>query len=253
MKIDIEQIYSNYIKDENDKSRAEYRENYKGWFSASSAGSCFKKQLLRIQGKEGVRPEGRIGRLLRLGTIVHKDFENAMNKYIKEEKQEYKIYSEKRVELPEINVTGTLDIAVHSEEEDSIDIYDIKTVASYKWRKQFGRIVNRDKNPAVNYELQIGTYAMGLANELEADPDKIYMYLAWYNKDNSTMKIKEIPSFWMDSAFNYWTDLLEAQENVGNDPSLMIPGTHDIPVANWECKYCEFQGTYCEGVPSNRK
>ena len=254
-KIDLEQIYHAYTCSENDKSRSEYKEKYRGWYTASSAGSCYKKQLLRLQGKEGPRPDKRIQRLLRLGTIVHKDFENAIEWHLKhtypnDDELDYEIYSEHRVELPEIKVTGTLDIAV--ENNGSLDIYDVKTVASYKWRKQFGHLKNRDKNPSVNYELQIGTYAIGMANQVEADPDKIFMYLAWYNKDNSTMKIKEVPTFWIDNAFEYWTDLIEKHENIGHDPDKMIHGEENIPVASWECKYCEFQGLYCEGVPSNR-
>jgi len=245
MKINIEEIYSDYIQSENKKNRAEYKEKYAGWFSASSAGSCFKKQLLRHNLKEGPPPESRVSRLLRLGTIVHTDIEEAINKY-HDENPEINIYTEYKVELPEINVVGHLDIAVH--EDNSLDIYDVKTVASYKWRKQFGRIKNRDKNPAVMYELQIGTYAIAMANELEVEPDNVYMYIAWYNKDNSTMKIKEVPSFWMDSAFEYWTQLLEVQDRVNSNPDLLVVGSKDVPVANWECRYCEFQGLYCAGL-----
>ena len=250
MKINLEQIYSDHVQEENSLHRQEYKEKYAGWYSASTAGSCFKKQILRQNQKEGPGPDDRVLRLLRLGTIVHKDFEIAINKY-HDNNPEINIYTEYKVELPEINVVGHLDIAV--EEGDSLDIYDIKTCASYKWRKQFGLIKNRDKNPSVNYELQIGTYAIGMANETGADPDKIYMYLAWYNKDNSTMKIKEVPEFWMDNAFEYWTNLMDERNKVDGNPEGMIPGTPNIPVANWECKYCEFQGLYCEGVPSNRK
>ena len=250
MIIDIEQIYSDFIQERNTLNRQEYKEKYKGWFSASSAGSCFNKQILRLHQKEGPSPQGRVLRLLRLGTIVHKDFETAINKY-HDDNPEINIYTEHKVELPEINVVGHLDIAV--EKDNSLDVYDIKTCASYKWRKQFGLIKNRDKNPSVNYELQIGTYAIGMANQIGIDPDKIFMYLAWYNKDNSGMKVKEVPVFWMDNAFEYWTDLIDAQSKTGDNPDELIPGTPNVPVANWECKYCEFQGLYCEGVPSNRK
>ena len=249
MKIDLESIYSDYITEESKKGRADFENNYKGWYTASAAGSCFKKQLLRKIGKKGPDPDGRVQRLLRLGTAVHLEFENAVNRF-HDRNPNIDIYTEHRVTIPEIEVTGSLDIAVLA--GDSLDVYDIKTVASYKWRKQFGHIKNRDKNPSVNYELQLGTYAIGMANETGANPDKIFMYLAWYNKDNSGMKIKEVPVFWMDNAFEYWTELIDRVEEANNNPDEMIPGEPNIPVANWECKYCEFHQLYCEGVPSNR-
>ena len=80
MKLDLELIYSQYIISENKKVREPYKKKFKGWFSASSAGQCFKKQLLRAAGKQGAEPEGRVGRLLRLGTIVHTDMEIALER-----------------------------------------------------------------------------------------------------------------------------------------------------------------------------
>ena len=244
----LEEIYNEYIIEENDRIRSSYEEKFKGFFSASSAGSCHKKQILKVNGNKGSRPDKRVQRLLRLGTIVHKDFENAITDWAdnKLEDKVIKVFSEKEVVIPEINVVGHLDIAIEHGAE--VSVYDVKTVASYKWSKQFGWKKNRDKNPSTNYELQLGTYGIGLANELEIEPHKVYLYLAWYNKDNSGMKIKEVPAFWMDNAFEYWTDLIETQEKSENDPSKIMPGTPNVPVMNWECKYCEFKDIFCEGI-----
>ena len=246
MKLDLELIYHQYIISENKKVREPYKKKFKGWFSASSAGQCFKKQLLRAAGKAGAEPEGRVGRLLRLGTIVHIDMEKALERYAEEFlfPDDGEIYIEEEIKIPELNVVGHLDIA--NKDKDELHIYDIKTVASYKWRKQFGRIANRDKNPSVNYEQQIGTYGIGMANEHEIEPHKVFMYLCWYNKDNSAIKIKEVPSFWMDNAFEYWTNLNEAYNN-NKDPESLTPGDENVPVMDWECRYCEYQGTFCEG------
>ena len=254
MKINLEEIYSDFILEENVKNREVYKTKYKGWFSASSAGSCFRKQLYRANSYEAPESasDNRVGRLLRLGTIVHSDFEKAIENYKKNIDDDKVIYTEHRVELPELNVVGHLDIAV-SDNDDSLEIYDIKTVASYKWSKQFGLIKNRDKNPSVKYELQLATYAIGMANNLQSDLDKIFLYLLWYKKDDSRIKIKEVPTFWMDNAFEYWTDLMDVQESVNDTPDKLIPGSENVPVDNWECRYCEYQGLYCEGVPSNRK
>ena len=243
----LEKIYNDYIVEENHKIRSSYKEKFKGFFSASSAGQCHKKQLLRVKGLEGGLPDFRVQRLLRLGTIVHKDFENAIVDYASSnENKEIEVFTEKEVVIPEINVVGHLDIAVR--DKDELAIYDVKTVASYKWSKQFGWKKNRDLNPSVNYELQIGTYGIGMANELGIEPHKVYLYLAWYKKDDSRMKIIEIPSFWMDNAFEYWTDLVETQQEADNDPDNLEAGTQNNPVMDWECKYCEFHNVYCDGI-----
>ena len=46
--IDIPKIYNEYLQRKNKENRIKY-EKYKGWFSASSAGSCYRKQLHRKQ------------------------------------------------------------------------------------------------------------------------------------------------------------------------------------------------------------
>ena len=62
------------------------------------------------------------------------------------------------------------------------------------------------------------------------------------------MKIKDVPSFWMDNAFEYWTELGELWEGTEGDFTQLIPGSENIPVAKWECKYCEYKDIFCEGI-----
>jgi hypothetical protein len=45
--IDIPKIYNNYLQKKSVENREKYKE-YKDWFSASSAGSCFRKQIHRL-------------------------------------------------------------------------------------------------------------------------------------------------------------------------------------------------------------
>ena len=72
--------------------------------------------------------------------------------------------------------------------------------------------------------------------------------MLWYNKDTSMMREENINSIWMEEAFEYWTDLNEIVNDI-NKPEELIPGdTPNVPVYSWECKYCEYQESYCPGV-----
>ena len=51
-----------------------------------------------------------------------------------------------------------------------------------------------------------------------------------------------------EEAFNYWTDLNDTSDSIAGNPDKLIPGEKNVPIYNWECKYCEFQGKYCPGL-----
>ena len=70
--LNIETILHLHIVDENNK-RDEYYKQFKGKHSASSAGYCYKKQYYQLHGYEGEPMDKRVKRLLRLGTLLHKD------------------------------------------------------------------------------------------------------------------------------------------------------------------------------------
>jgi|TARA_R100000789_G_scaffold100556_2_gene111503 hypothetical protein len=251
----IENIYTDYLKSKNELHREKYQD-YEGYFSASSAGQCFKKQILRANGVPEAQPDGRVLRLLRLGTIVHKDFELALNHWIHKntsEEEKGEVWSEMEMVLDDISVIGHADIVW--KRENRLEVIDIKTIASYKWTKQFGRIKNRDRNPSVNYELQLGTYALGAANYFEVEPENIYMYLVWYKKDDSSMKVIEIPTFWMDNALEYWVNLNEYINISPNGEDIPVGG-ENIPVQEWECNYCGYhrlKGGSCPGVVKTKQ
>ena len=78
--INIEEIYQEYLNQLRVENRKKYVD-YKGWFSASSAGSCYRKMMYRTMDIDTPPPEIRSNRLLRLGTVLHNDFEKAMNMY----------------------------------------------------------------------------------------------------------------------------------------------------------------------------
>jgi len=237
--LEIDKIYHKYLLSES-KNHAKKYEKYKGWYSASSAGSCFIKQHLKAKGTDEKPMDERTMRVLRLGTIVHSDIEKAVIEESKNiDEKTVKIYSEKRIELPELNVVGHLDIGVHLKEENKLFVYDLKTAHSFKWKKVFGR--NIDPNPSVNYQLQLGTYGMGLGLELECE--NVDLGLIWYKKDDSRMKLQAIDSIWLDNAWEYWVELNETLAD-----KVPTPGSTNAPVYNWECRYCPYKGTDCDGI-----
>ena len=184
-------------------------------------------------------------RLLRLGTIVHEDIQESLNHYFRHTDTKLKLYIEHQIKIPELNVVGHLDAAIYDKENEHIRLYDIKTSASYKWRMKFGR--KREKNGSVNYNLQIGTYAFGLGEELKTTD--IDMNLLWYNKDTSAVREEAIDQEWISNAIEYWEELNDTLEGVKSENgNELIPGSYGVPMMNWECRYCGFKDIHCPGI-----
>ena len=244
MEKDISYIYNSYLLAKQDKHKEKYKK-FKGWFSASTAGSCFRKQYYNVNGYEGTQPDEKSLRLLRLGTIVHADIANAFERYRDEmESKGLQLFVEHQVKLEDFSVVGHLDIGVYDTDTHNINITDIKTAHSYKWKILFGR--NPDRNPSVNYYLQVASYGLGLVNELDEEIDSIDLSLTWYKKDDSMLRTQKIGNEWIESATEYWADLNEV---LGDDKNI-IPeiGSKNVPVYNWECKYCPYLNIECEGI-----
>tara|TARA_Y100001951_G_scaffold100593_1_gene104256 strand:+ start:3005 stop:3763 length:759 start_codon:yes stop_codon:yes gene_type:complete len=244
----IESIYADYLN----KKQENYKEKHKGyedWYSASQAGSCFKKLVLKREGKEGPAMEDRVMRLLRLGTIVHSDIEKAIKNYMDDPDSEYSklngtIHTERRVEIPEFKVLGHLDIAIHNTKFGFAKIIDVKTCGSYPWKMKFGR--KPDPNANTNYNLQVSTYSYAFAEENNIYLDDIEMSLFWYNKDTSAVKEVTVDNSWIEKALEYWEDLREYSNGATSDD--LEVGNYGVPMANWECRYCSFRDIYCKGV-----
>ena len=240
----IESIYADWLSEKNAKNREKY-EDFKGTFSASSAGNCFRKQYLKSKGIDEPALEVRVIRLLRLGTIVNEDIQESLNHYFRHTDTKLKLYIEHQIKIPELNVVGHLDAAIYDKENEHIRLYDIKTSASYKWRMKFGR--KREKNGSVNYNLQIGTYAFGLGEELKTTD--IDMNLLWYNKDTSAVREEAIDQEWISNAIEYWEELNDTLEGVKSENgNELIPGSYGVPMMNWECRYCGFKDIHCPGI-----
>ena len=240
--INVEDIYASALETEQTINRSKYK-NHEGWFSASSAGSCFKKLMLRKEGKKEPRMDDRVMRLLRLGTVVHEDIQKAILNSEEMANKKYTIMMEKRVEIPELKLVGHLDIGITEETSGDVKVIDIKTCASYKWRMKFGR--NPDKKGNPNYNMQLATYLKALQSETKSK-GLASMSLLWYNKDTSAMREEFVDLSWINRATEYWEELNEHSEEVTSED--MRVGSYGVPMENWECRYCGFKDIHCKGV-----
>ena len=272
--LDLERIYDVYL-DKLQKKREEDNKEYKEWFGGSSAGSCYKKQWYKITGEEATPFDTRTKRLLRLGTIVHKDFEDAITYFEEEFKGEIegiKVYKEHEIKIPEFNVIGHLDNCIIEYDDDlkeieRISIADLKTLASYSWTKKFGRDAKKRginvHHTMGHYELQTATYALGMLKDLKLVNDlnhrnakteinkiinKVKLNIVWYNKNDSRLKVTEIPVEALEAAIEYWQDLNDFIDETPDDVIYAIPpdGAVGVPMQSWECNYCQYSIT-CKG------
>jgi len=244
--LDIESVYHTYLQVKQDLNSEKY-DKYKDYFSASSAGSCYRKQLHRIRGDKRTELKPRNMRLLRLGTIVHNDIEEAVNDWYDVTRPVHqRVLTEYAIVLKELNVIGHLDLCTYDENDglvSNLEVWDYKTIGTYQWRLKYGKgAVNKIKP---RYAMQVSTYGMGMMKEL--DTNDVVLGLLWYNKDTSTLRKEYIPDVWVDDALRYWTELNEITEDIDN-PEEMQVGDVGVPFENWECKYCEYQGVYCPGL-----
>ena len=244
MKLDLKEIYNDYLTELDSINRSNYQtKNPNKYYRASSAGHCFKKHWYAINGYEVGDMNDKSRRLLRLGTIVHRDIEKAVNwhedrlscdvnnEYDMSFKTEYEIIIE------DLNVMGSADIVL-IDSEKTASVLDVKTTHSWKWKMMFGR--NKEIKPSRMYELQLGTYGMGVALQEDISHEDMSLFLVYYKKDDSSMKYVDVNPVWMDNAFEYWANLNETLDLV-KDESDLPRDTLNVPVEHWECKYCPYE------------
>ena len=81
--VDIEGIYKDYISKKNEENKQKRYIGKEEYYHASSTGSCSRKIWFESIQKATPtdEPDKRSQRLLRLGTIVHDDLQNALLQY----------------------------------------------------------------------------------------------------------------------------------------------------------------------------
>ena len=227
--IELPQIYNDWLQKKNIEESDKHGKS--GMFYASSTGSCIKKTLYTQLATKGSEFDSKTLRVFRLGELVHEDIQKAVAEMIPET-EKFHVWIEKEFVNKKHNVKCRIDVGFYDENTKIVDIYDIKTVHSYKWSKMFGR--KKDTNPSVNYELQLGSYGLAIRDEL-GDVDQNF-YLAWYKKDDSSMKQIEISPEWEEMAAEYWDDINSSP------PVTEIPrDSYGSPIQKWECRYCQFE------------
>ena len=251
--IDIEGIYNSYLVSENEKNRKERYEGNENWYHASGAGSCSRKlyyeSVLKAEPTNDLKNRNR--RVLRLGTIVHNDFDKAFNLYNKQvykqvnstnekkeknnkkERNSLKFHVEEEIKIDELNVRGFYDLVAEDGRDEGIPIYlyDLKTTAAYSWKLKFGRN-SPFQNQGIFYELQIGTYGYAVKEKF-GRLDGMYLY--YYKKDDSVMKCVSVPLTYVSRAYLFW-------KNINDEHKQGLPQFRDgiSPVQKWQCNYCQF-------------
>ena len=226
--LNLQRIYDDHLLNKNEAHRKKRYDGKEQWFHASASGMCMRKHYFQHIAKVKPKPVNEdTMRLFRLGDLVHEDIQNALREYA--ENNGSKIYIEKEIQLPEVNVRGFLDIIVI---DDGI-LYDIKTCNSWKWKNLFGRYP--DPNPSINYHLQLGTYGWWYEKSSRKKLKKLC--LLYYNKDTSKIRELDVSTSYIESAKEYWIDANERYEK-GNPPIELGVA----PTYKWECnrKYCNF-------------
>ena len=251
--MNIESIYGDYLKYQDS-----LREKDEHVFHASTAGSCYRKQMYSYYNYPSDEKDSKSYRILRLGTLVHKDVEEALirfeDQHVNLTDVKHSVYSEQKIKLKEFDVVGTYDAGEKIEDGDKVtfNLYDLKTAAAYKWTTKFGRKENRKPDSDKNYKLQLGTYALGVASD--HNPDKINMYLVWYNKNTSQIREQLVSNEWMDNALTYWSDVYDMKEDIGNyfREELIPEIEFGVPMQDWECRYCQFY-SICPSTLADKK
>ena len=147
-----------------------------------------------------------------------------------------RVINEHPIEISKLKLKGHIDMILFAE-IDSIPvclIIDIKSIASYPYKKKFGRSYNREQDPSIHQELQLATYALAVEKDFGVSDSQ--MFLVYYNKDNSKFKVLPVKRNFMNQAMEYWMTL---NSYISKD----LPKIDNInsPIKGWECNYCQYK------------
>ena len=250
---DLGQVYAQYLDAENEKNRLERYDGKEHYYHASGSGTCSRK--LYFQSVSKVEPTNlpntKSMRIMRLGTILHKDIQNSVILYninnninnnntseLNKTVGNTKFLIEEEVIIEELNVRGFFDLVQildEGKDGEAFFLYDIKTAADYSFKKVFGTGATNRMN---HQELQLATYGYAIREKYGRLDG---MYLMYYNKNTSVIKYMEVPLTMLNTAYMFWA-------NIKKEHSNGLPDFKDgvSPVMAWECNYCNYLD-HCKG------
>jgi len=242
MLLDLEQIYHEFLLEQNKINQKERYADEPTALHMSSGGHCYLKHWF-AKHPEYIPEENdeQSMRVMRLGTLIHKDYENAIIWWLEKNYPDtypHDVTMETKVYYSE-TVIGHPDIYIVANTKDKLIVIDIKTTHSYKWDIMFGKL--KDYNPNNFYEIQLASYTMAIAKEKNIKLEHCEMYFFWYKKDNSEVKMTPLSNFYFAEASTYWKEVdYFVNNNDVNDIASIVPKhSAHCPNAKWECgKYC---------------
>ena len=249
----FEEIYHEYLNHKNEQNRKDRYEGNEGWYHASGAGFCSRKLYFESveKAKPTNPPKEKNSRIMRLGTIIHEDIQNALiyynninnninNKSLKSNIAEINLPNggfeiEGEIILKDLNVRGFCDVIVEdytdSEDDPYIRLYDFKSVGNYGFRKQFSSKFT--KEDPMTYFMQLSTYGLAV-KEKYGNLDS--MDLIYYGKDDSRMKKLPVDLMYLSKARRYWHVI-----NDEHSKGLPIFKLGTSPYKEWMCNYCQYR------------
>ena len=250
-------IYMRYLALEDENKLATRAKLNKKKYSASSAGLCYRKHWYdynnypRISKDITFKEDREDMRKMRLGTVMGRDFDDAMQWFIDENlkaqipNNNIEIYYETAVSHENLNINGHFDLLIVVETVDGPNLvkqgylYDYKTAHSWKFRNLSKP--HLDNNPSNNYEYQLGTYAFMIEDSNEFCDEIVHMENIYINKDDSKICRREAGSQFKEWAKKYWMSVNKYQER-SEPPEFSMGDQGRAPYQKWECqhRYCNW-------------
>ena len=114
-----------------------------------------------------------------------------------------RVFIEKEIVLEDLNIRGYADLIVE-EDDDSIYLYDIKTINDWSYKFKFSKKYKQEDS--THQEMQLATYGIGVKREFGRLDG---MFIAYYNKNSSIVKEVEVSLDYLITAKGFWESKLE--------------------------------------------
>jgi len=221
--------YLSYLK----RLDEDYQSEGGDYFIASSSGGCHLKNFFDRQHKIGKPFDNELRRRLRLGTLLHKDYEDAMEET---DDGEYLVLPEHSIkgEIEGVLIKAKVDIAYVKDGLLYTGDYKSKNFKSWSFRGDVG---------LQGFQARVG--AMLIAQQWNVEIQSCYIFSI--DVDFGKFDWAIVPQT-NEDVREYYRELKAAwdgRQDFGN-PEV---GGDSAPVENWECGYCKYKGIQCPGKP----